>query len=66
MGNSYANSSEMREMAIVMDALNDLQSKLDTRESGISFGDVSIFDVNGDDIGKVSYRDGVHVYIGVQ
>lgn len=58
-----ATSSELRDIADILDDLNTLDEKLRVKKADVSLGVVSVFDSNGDILGHLVSQDGLYVFI---
>lgn len=59
---NYANSAELREIALVVDDLQTLAQRLETRGGTVSIDIVELFDTNGDSLGFAVFEDGTYVF----
>lgn len=59
---NYATSEELRDIAMVADWFAELDERLMTRKSAVSFGEIAMFDVNGELLGTLESADGNYVF----
>jgi len=60
---NYVTSSELRDIALIADNIQELDSRLRTGAAEVSLGDITLYDVNGDPLGYLHYDDSVWAFI---
>lgn len=62
MSANPATSSELRDIALISDEIAAINDRLTTRRADVGFGDIPLFDSNGELLGALVLSDGLYLF----